>query len=59
MPSEIKTVVDEVIEETADELLKSPDWRRHLETSHPGINPESDEAKALARAEAIKNLGLY
>lgn len=59
MPSEIRTVVDDVIDETADELLKSQEWRRRLEESHPGINPESDEAKALARAEAIKNLGLY
>ena len=59
MPSEIKTVVDEVIEETADELLKSPDWRRHLETSHPGINPESDEAKKLAHEDAIKRLGIF
>lgn len=59
MPSEIRTVVDDVIDETADELLKSPDWRRHLETSHPGIDPESDEARSLARAEAIKKLGLY
>ena len=59
MPSEIKTVVDEVIEETADELLNSPDWRRHLETTHPGIDPESNEAKALAKADAIELLGLY
>lgn len=59
MPSEIKTVVDEVIEETADELLKSHQWRRRLETSHPGIDPESNEAKALAKADAIEQLGLY
>lgn len=59
MPSEIRTVVDDVIDETADELLKSPEWRRHLETSHPGIDPESNEAKALAKADAIEQLGLY
>ncbi|MDR3898270.1 MAG: hypothetical protein Q3X95_03300 [Duodenibacillus sp.] len=44
MPSEIRTVVDDVIDETADELLKSQEWRRRLEESHPGIDPESDEA---------------
>ena len=59
MPSEIRTVVDDVIDETADELLKSPDWRRHLETSHPGIDPESDEAKKLAPEDAIKRLGIF
>lgn len=55
MPSEIRTVVDDVINEIADELLKSPDWRRHLETSHPGINPEGDEAKKLAHEDASNN----
>lgn len=59
MPSEIKTVVDEVIEETADELLKSQEWRRRLEESHPGIDPESDEAKKLAHEDAIKRLGIF
>lgn len=59
MPSEIRTVVDDVIDETADELLKSQEWRRRLEESHPGIDPESDEAKKLAHEDAIKRLGIF
>lgn len=59
MASEIRTVVDDVIDETAEELLRSQQWQRRLKESHPGVDPESDEAKKLAHEDAIKKLGLY